>query len=352
VRLPAALLIAPLLTVALGGQPGAAPPAPTPRPAVDGVIDALGAHQLVAISDPHGNAAMQDFMRTLFADPRFPDVVDDVIVEIGNAAFQPLVDAYVNGGEVDEHALADAWLNTTVPNQISADIEWFRQVRRINATRPSHRRLRIVLGDPPIDWSKVRTRDDHFKWLAQRDSYPAAVVQTETIGKGRKGLIVYGHLHFQRRNVQSNFEMNDWRAETIVSLIEGAGPVRVFTIWRLDDALTKILPDAARWPVPAFAAVAGTSLGAADTGRLTAMPRRFRVVDGKMQPVPNDQFATLPIERQLDAVLYLGPDARGPLMPRRDVCNRPNFLEERLRRIALTGLPKFEAENIQKLCGG
>jgi hypothetical protein len=351
VKLPAALLIAPALTIALGGQPAGAP-APVPRPAIDGVIEALRAHQLVAISDPHGSAAMQDFMRALFADPRFPDVVDDVVVEIGNARFQSLVDAYLNGGEADEHRLAEAWLNTTVPNQISADIEWFRQVRRINAARPPDRRLRILLGDPPIDWSAVRTRDDHFRWLAQRDSFPAAVIQTEIIGRGRKGLIVYGHLHFQRRNVQSNFEMNDWRAETIVSLVERAGPVRVFTIWRVDDAITRLLPDAARWPVPAFAAVARTSLGAVDTGRLTAIPRRVRVVDGKMQPVPSDQFATLPIEQQLDAVLYLGPDTRGPLVPPKDVCSRPNFLGERLRRITLTGLPKFEAENIQKLCGG
>jgi hypothetical protein len=326
--------------------------APAPEPAIDGVIRALQTHDLVAITDPHGNAGMRDFLRRLFADPRFADAVNDIVLEIGNARYQALVDDYVNGGAVDEYALAEAWLNTTVPNQISADVEWFRQIRRINAKRPADRRLRLLLGDPPIDWSKVQTRADHFRWLAQRDSYPAALIQTEILGKGRKGLIIYGHLHFQRRNVQSNFEMADWRAETIVSLIERSGPTRVFAIWRLEETLVDVLPDTSAWPVPAFAAVAGTTLGAFDMGRLMATPSRFHLVNRKPEPVPKDQYATLPVAQQLDAVLYLGPDSREPIAPSAEACKRPGFLEERLRRIALTGIPKFEAENIQKLCSG
>ncbi|MGH9217918.1 MAG: hypothetical protein ACRD1W_01375 [Vicinamibacterales bacterium] len=336
------------LVAALGAQATA----PVPQPAIDGVIDALRAHQLVAITDPHGNAGMRDFLRRLVADPRFADTVNDIVLEVGNARYQALVDDYVNGAPVDEYALAEAWLNTTVPNQISADIELFRLVRGINAKRPTDRRLRLLLGDPPIDWSAVNTRADHFVFLAQRDSYPAALVQTQVVAKGRKALIIYGHGHFQRRNVGSNFEMGDWRAETIVSLIERAGPTRVFTIWHLEEALTKGFPGASRWAVPAMAAVTGTTLGALDVGQLMpAVASRVGLVDGKMMPLPKERYATLPIERQLDAVLYLGPAARSAIEPSVEPCRRPGFLEERLRRLALTGIPKFEAENIRKLCG-
>ena len=340
------------IAVALAAQATAPSRPPTPEPAIDGVINALRAHQLVAISDPHGSAGMRDFLRRVFADARFPEVVNDVVLEIGNARYQALVDDYVNGGAVDESALAECWLNTTVPNQISADVEWFRQVRRINASRPADRRLRILLGDPPIDWSKVQTRADHFTWLAQRDSHPAAVIQTQVLGKGRKGLIIYGHLHFQRRNIQSNFEMGDWRAETIVSLLERSGPTRVFAIWRLEDLLVNVFPEASGWTVPALVPVRGTSLGAIDVGRLLATPARFRIVNGTPEPVTRDQYATLPAEQQLDAVLYLGPASREPIAPSAEPCQRPGFLEERLRRITLAGIPKFEAEHIQKLCGG
>jgi hypothetical protein len=350
VKSAAALIISLLLGVATAAQSPSLR-APLPQPALDGVLEALRGNQLVAISDPHGSAAMHDFLRRLFADARFAELGVDLILEVGNARYQPVVDAYVNGEVISEQALAEAWLNTTVPNQIHADVEWFRQMRRINAGRPADRRVRILLGDPPIDWSQVQTRADHFTWLALRDSYPAALIQTEIIGRQRKGLIVYGHLHFQRRNVGSNFEAGDWRTETIVSLIERAGPTRVFTIWRLEEPLLAVLPEAAKWPIPAFAPVAGTTLGAADVGRLTTFPtQRFRLVDGATQIVTKDQYATLAIERQLDAVLRLGAEPLMPMVQSAAPCKQAGFLEERLRRIALTGLPKFEADNVRKLC--
>lgn len=342
-------MLAGVLALALGLQASAKPT--VAEPGIDGVINALRTHQLVAITDPHGSAPMRDFLRQVFSDPRFPDATDDIVLEIGNARYQSLVDDYVNGAAVDEGALSQAWQNTTVPNQISADLEWFRIVRRINSTRPPARHLRILLGDPPIDWAAVRTRDDHSRWLAQRDSFPAALIQTEVIAKGRKALIVYGHLHFQRRNVATNFEMGDWRTETIVSLIERAGPTRVFTIWSLDQPLLAVLPQASEWPKPALASTAGTTLGAIDVGRLTTFPPRARIVNGRIEPLPKEQYATLPIEQQLDAVLYLGAPPGAPIAPSSEPCKQPGFLEERLRRIAVTGIPKFEAEAIQKLCG-
>ncbi len=342
-------MLAGLLALALGLQMTPKPTAA--EPAIDGVLHALRTHQLVAITDPHGSAPLRDLLRQLFSDPRFADVTNDIVLEVGNARYQPIVDDYVNGGTVDESALSQAWQNTTVPNQISADLEWFRIVRRINSTRSLERRVRILLGDPPIDWAMVRTRDDHSRWLAQRDSFPAALIQTEVIAKRRKALIVYGHLHFQRRNVATNFEMGDWRSETIVSLIERAGPTRVFTIWSLDQPLLAALPQASEWPKPALASTAGTTLGAIDVGRLTTFPPRARIVNGRIEPLPKEQYATLPIEQQLDAVLYLGAPPSAPIAPSAEPCKQPGFLEERLRRIAITGIPKFEAEAIQKLCG-
>ena len=334
----------------LAGQP--APPPPAPIAALDGVLGALRSHQLVAISDPHGSAAMQTLIRALIADPRFAELVDDIVLEVGNARYQPLVDDYVNGRTSDESALAEAWMNTTVANQISADVEWFRLVRRINAQRPAERRLRILLGDPPIDWSQVKSREDHFKWLGQRDSFPAALIQTEVLAKQRRALIVYGHLHFQRRQMSTNFFMDDWRTQTMVSLIERAGPTRVFTIWNLADELTGAFPAAASWPRPAFAAVRGTSLGSLDIARLYPNRPRMQVVDGALKPLAADAWAPLPIDQQLDAVIYFGASADDVRIERsKEPCARPGFLKERLHRIlTLTGIPRFEAEAIEKLC--
>ncbi|MFM8535108.1 MAG: hypothetical protein ACKOEC_16210 [Acidimicrobiia bacterium] len=78
--------------------------------------------------------------------------------------------------------------------------------------------------------------------------------------------------------------------------------------------------------------------------------RRARIVDGRLAPLAKEDHATLPIDQQLDAMLCLGESAEPPIAASPELCRQPGFLEERLRRIALTGIPKFEAEAIQKRC--
>lgn len=324
----------------------------TPVEPIAAIVEAFRTHDLVAVSDPHGNLQMHTFLRALVRDPRMTAVVDDIVVEIGNARYQALVDRYVTGAQVTLDDLRPVWQNTTVPNQLWADDELFAIVRAVNAARPRDRHLRILLGDPPIDWSVVRTRDDHFRWLSLRDSYPAALIQVEVLAKRRKALVVYGHMHFQRRQLASNLDMSGWRAHTLVSLLEQATPARVFTIWRLDDTLRELEPAVASWNTPGLATVRGTRLGAADVSLLSPARSRITFRDGAMVPVPQDQWRTLAIEDQLDAVLYLGaPDAMLQVEPPARACAGAGFLDERLRRIALTGIPAFEADRVRRLCG-
>lgn len=66
-----------------------------------------------------------------------------------------------------------------------------------------------------------------------RQSHPAAVVIRDVLAKGRKALLIYGALHLQRRNIQTNYTMDTFEVQTPVSLIETATPSRVFVIWEL-----------------------------------------------------------------------------------------------------------------------
>ena len=280
--------------------------------------------------------------------------MNDIVIEFGSARYQPIVDRYIAGEDVPLGAVQPAWQNTVTPNQIWADEGFFEAVRAINATRPRERRVRVLLGDPPIDWATVRTREDHFRWLSMRDSYPAALIQVEVLARQRKALVVYGHLHFQRRQVMSNFDMSDWRTQTIVSLIERASPQRVFAIWRLDNQIATILPEAKSWTGPRLVTTCGNRLGAADVALLSPPTAgRMQIKDGALVPLPRDQWRALPIEEQLDAVLYLGPGAAmtaAPVPAR--ACAEPGFVDERLRRIAVAGIPAFEAERVKQICRG
>ena len=242
------------------------------------------------------------------ADSRFADAVNDIVVEIGNARYQDVMDRYIRGDQIAPRDVRSAWQNTTVPNQIWADETFFETVRAVNVSRPKEKQLRVLLGDPPIDWSQVRTREDHFRWLAMRDSYPAALVQVEVLAKSRKALLVYGHLHFQRRQVMSNFDMSDWRMQTIVSLIERSSPARVFTIWRLDDEVAALVPGLESWPRPSLVPTGGTTLGAVDVARLSPSSARMTVRGETMVPVPREEWRSFPVEEQLDAVLDPGTE--------------------------------------------
>lgn len=62
------------------------------------------------------------------------------------------------GEDVPLSALRQVWENHTVPGALvpSTTIpEVYRTVREINSSLPRERQLRVLLGDPPIDWDAV-----------------------------------------------------------------------------------------------------------------------------------------------------------------------------------------------------
>ena len=350
-RLPLALAVAMALLVSPVSAVQSDDRLATPTDPVTAVIEAFGSHELVALCDAHGNAQNQAFLKALVRDPRFAATANDIVIEFGNARYQALVDAFVAGEAVAGPALRAVWKNTTIANEIPVDESFFDTVRGVNASLPRDRRLRVLLGDPPIDWTTVTTRDDHSRWLAMRDSFPAALVQIEVLAKRRRALIVYGQLHFQRKNIMSNFDMDDWRAQTLVSLIERSSPARVFTVWQFGDELAKIQPDVTGWPVPSMALLRGTRLGAADVSALMPSRGRMAVRNGALVPVAETEWRSLRVDEQIDAALYLGPrSAMTQSSPSAEACVEPGYLEERLRRIALTGIPAAEADRAKAVC--
>ena len=344
---PVLLLLA--LAVRLpAAQPDAAAP-PAPVNAIDGVLAAFETHTIVALPDAHGSDQAHAFLLSLIRDPRFVRTVDDIVVEFGNARYQDVADRFIRGEEVRHESLRLIWRNHTQPS-ISADYthyeDFFRAVRAVNAASAGARKLRVLLGDPPIDWDAIQNKAGHLRWVEMRDAYPAAVLQIAVIAKQRRALLVYGTGHLQRRNVLSNFEMEDWRSQTIVSLVERAGPTRVFTIAGANEK------HATGWQPPALARIRGTTLGAVDASEYFGPPGRFAIRDGKIVPVAEEQWRRLRAEEQFDALLYVSPlptTRTEPLSTK--LCAEAGYVEMRLKRIALAGLPPQEVERVKKLCG-
>jgi hypothetical protein len=177
-------------------------PTPTVTSAINGIFTAFQTHALVGIGDYHRMAQEEDFYAALIRDPRFAKDVGNVVVEFGDAAQQGTVDRYVAGEDVPYDQLRKVWADTVgwIPTVIALGyINFFAQVRAVNLALPSTQRIHVWLGDPPVDWSKVETRTD-LSGLANRDLYPAELIKTELLAKGKKALVIYGTFHFYGQN--------------------------------------------------------------------------------------------------------------------------------------------------------
>lgn len=331
-----------------------------PRPAVPlepvaAIVDAFRTHSVVAVTAGHGETRGYDFAQMLIHDPRLIATVNDIVIEEGSARYQGVADRYVRGENVPIESLRHVWRDTTQPG-LGYDRGWqefFDVMRGVNASLPAARKVRVLLGDPPIEWENVKTQAEHRRWIEMRDTFPADLIQREVLAKGRRALLTYGSMHFQRKNLNANYE-SEGPAETIVSRLENKWGAKVFTIFTAD--VSALQPDAASWPTPSLAIIRGTLLGAADFTKYYPSEAigRFAIRDGRPDfsaPIPREQWKTLRAEDQFDAVLYMGPgeSPRIALDPAR--CREKAEFEEHLRRIAVSGVPPAVAEPLKNLCG-
>jgi hypothetical protein len=80
----------------------------------------------------------------------------------------------------------------------------FTTLRAINANLPAEERIRVLLGDPPIDWSAITNKGDVIPVQMQRKSHFAGVVINEVLDRGLKGLVITGAPHLDRSPTMPN----------------------------------------------------------------------------------------------------------------------------------------------------
>jgi hypothetical protein len=312
------------LSVAAHGQSTRV--APVPREAVSAVLDLFEQYSIVALSEgDHNNQKGHEFRLALVRDPRFGRLVNDVVVEFGNSRYQTVMDRFTAGADVPYQELRQVWENTTIPGTLWDSpiyYEFFAAIRDVNRANGSH--IRVVLGDPPIDWASIHDADQIKAYYPQRSSHAAAVIQQEVLKKNRRALVVYGAGHLIGRHSG---------ADTIVAILERESKARIFTISNGYPDVSRFEAGAA-WPVPSLILVEGTALG--------------------IEPSEADS----PLEQDFDAVLHLGgPSARSMTRVQKSVCNDPEYLKMRLARLALTATPADpdpgpgNIAQLRKLCG-
>jgi hypothetical protein len=297
---------------------------------------------------------MQGLLLSLVRDARFAGVVDDVVLEAASARYQDVLDRYIRGDEIPDLSIRRVWEEHSVPNRLGMQVgELVRAIRTVNASLPAPQKIRVLAGDPPIDWEHVVTSDDHRRWIELRDSYPADLVRRQVLDRGRRALLVYGQGHLQRGMIEANYAAVPWQAQTVMSLIERDSAVRVFNVFtwlRGAEFLSDIVTG---WPSPSLAPLKGTTLGARDFAQYHQPigGQRVALEGGKTVPLPRERWKIMPMEQQFDALLYIGsPSSFTAVAVPQSLCQDAAFMTRRLDRIARFG-PAVEHERLKKACG-
>ncbi len=314
----------------------AGPSGGRPEPQVaDGVktlLQAFDRMPVVAFGDSHGLVEEIDFLITLIRNPDFPKKVNNIVVEFGNSLpqYQALMDRYILDGEEIPN-LSDTWSNTTQAFIYSFQTplipKLFRAIREVNrqlgSSTPRDKRVRVILGDPPIDWSQVP--DDptgsgagHAKamtFLDGRDESHARIIG-QLIDQGQKVLFIAGSFHIMRAPASAGPNRN------AVGLLDQSHPGATFVSITHHFFNSRDFSLEARlepWPKSSMAMVRGSWLGSLPLWRITpgALAPPVGGGSGRGGPQLPDggdgiimdagaDFKDPVIEEVTDAYLYLG----------------------------------------------
>jgi hypothetical protein len=290
-----------------GEEPRDATADPKPQDALKQLLDALKRFPVVAVGDRHGLQEIHDLLTALLFHPDLPAQLTDIVVEFGNARHQDIADRFVlEGKPVADTDLQQIWRHTLggrVLWDAPAYAQFFRTVRAVNWMRAPERRLRVLLGDPAFDHTKVRGADDKdyvTDLVRQRDAHYARVVEREVLAKDRRALLLAGSGHLLR-GIEDNFNQPN-----AVTLLEKKHQGKLFVVDPLllppgthrDGLLHRVQAVTADWARPSCALLAGTWLGALkESSKPWINSMAYRATDA----------AAARYGAQADAVLYLGP---------------------------------------------
>lgn len=300
------------------------------------VLEAFKSHRLVGLGESHDLQNHHDVVEMLLNDPRLPDVIDDIVVEFGNALYQPVVDRFIAGQPIASADLRPAWENTTQSPLETWDApvyeQFYRTVRAVNWTRAADRQIRVLLGDPPIDWATITRANQLAVFLSQRDTHAAAVVEKEVLAKGHRALLCYGVGHLLRNPAKLHYPQL-----TLAAIIEQRTGERIYTI-------TDLVPFAgdpgglgnklSRYPRDTVIPTAGTWLGSVDAGLIIA------IIEAAGHGKPFNPYCGVPLGSLQDAGIYLGQaEDLTASRPNPAIYLDPVYWHELQRRNALQGNP-------------
>jgi hypothetical protein len=168
----------------------------------------------------------------------------------------------------------------------------------MNAKLPPDQRIKVWLGEPPVDWSAIKTKADWEPLARQRDTYPAELIEREILARNRKALVIYGAGHFGL-----------YPDPNLRSLLDASRPSALFVVtpyvgYAQKDCAARFERHIKSWPTPSLATPIRGSMLEKDIWRKGC--NAF----AKPKNLPEAQFdisGPNNLGLNSDALLYLGP---------------------------------------------
>ena len=277
----------------------------------DSVAAAFDAHQFVFLGSTHGGDKPHLFLLCLVSRSSFQARAVDVLVEWANPVHQPLVDRYLLGLEpLPIDSLNHVWFDTDAPDlwaRLPLIPLFYERVRAINRRLAPERRIRVIGGSEPVDWSRVETPADVARYPFKTNWAAHVILEHFAPHPERRLLVVYGdgHIHHDGGTLMSDLHSLDRDKRYVVGTIRSVDAAAPNAVARLGDPSRPFFRAASRLP--------------------------------RSGPYPEDLFYAREgaLDRYVDAVAYLGP------APARDLRNQIDFSADRRaelqRREAIRG---------------
>jgi hypothetical protein len=260
---------------------------------------------LLALGERHWSVPEHRFLTALLRDPKFPSVFPTIVVEFGNAFYQKTIDRYLAGEDISRSELAKVWQDTIIPMAWDSPLyaEFFETVRDVNKHLRKAKKMRVFLGDPPVNWSLVKDVEG-LKPFMDRDAFYAEVI-TQNCGRGRC-LLICGAVHFQRKDPLMNLRPPSVHKNVIEYYTAKAGNTK--TIESVLPLCSQTAPFTA-YSVPSLISTHAPPLNAMTFGQVDASPIMIlKKVDGETRAVEVRADDTLQVSEVFDWVLYLGKE--------------------------------------------
>lgn len=293
---------------------------PLPKDAIAAVLAAFERYPLVAIGEVHGLREQHRFFHDLVRHPDFANRVNDIVIEWGNARYQSVLDRYIAGEDVPMAELRKVWRDHSAspvgPWDAEVYEEFFAVVREANASLPAARRLRVLAGDPPVDWAGPEA--ERVRLTKQRDRHFADVVVKEVLEKKRRGLLLIGVMHV-RRGLKPNPAVPaqfapEFATANVTRHLETSHPGSLYVILphdgvagNPDPAVRQALEETmTEWPRPTVMPLKGSAIGQTDASHFIPAPVVIGAPEGFVPPNPISVVG-LTLADLGDAYLYFGP---------------------------------------------